>query len=102
MVPPMTWVFGYGSLMWNPGFAFEEKVPAKLTGYHRWFSGISNNSRGTAENPGMMLGLMPGGDCVGAAYRVGEATRQAAIGHLASLQVSRAHVGLPPATSVPN
>lgn len=78
----MTWVFGYGSLMWNPGFEFEEKAPARLRGYHRWFSGISKNSRGTAEHPGMMLGLMPGGECVGAAYRITAKTREATLAYL--------------------
>ncbi|MET0605571.1 MAG: gamma-glutamylcyclotransferase [Beijerinckiaceae bacterium] len=64
------WVFGYGSLMWRPGFAFEERQPAILHGYHRSLCVLSFNHRGTQEKPGLVLGLDRGGACQGVAYRV--------------------------------
>lgn len=64
------WVFGYGSLMWNPGFAYEERVAAKLVGAHRSFCVKSVHWRGTPEKPGLVLGLDQGGACVGIAFRV--------------------------------
>lgn len=64
------WIFGYGSLMWDPGFAFVEAVPALLRGYHRRFCVYSHRYRGTPESPGLVLGLDRGGACKGIAYRV--------------------------------
>jgi cation transport protein ChaC len=64
------WVFGYGSLMWDPGFAFAERHPALLHGWHRAFSLSSSESWGSAERPGLVLALHPGGACRGVAYRV--------------------------------
>ena len=64
------WVFGYGSLMWRPGFAFEEARPAALTGYRRCFCIYSVHHRGTAQRPGLVLGLDRGGACHGMAFRV--------------------------------
>ena len=71
------WVFGYGSLMWQPGFAFDEARPALLRGYHRAFCIFSHHYRGTPAEPGLVLGLAPGGSCRGLAFRVagGEADR---------------------------
>lgn len=64
------WVFAYGSLMWQPGFPFIDKQPALLEGYHRAFCIYSTHYRGTAETPGLVLGLDQGGACRGIAYRV--------------------------------
>jgi cation transport protein ChaC len=64
------WVFGYGSLMWRPGFAYLEAVPALLRGYHRSFCIYSQHYRGTPEQPGLVLGLDEGGSCRGLAFRV--------------------------------
>jgi len=64
------WIFAYGSLMWNPGFPFLESHPALLRGYHRAFCVISHHYRGTAEKPGLVLGLDHGGACRGRAYKV--------------------------------
>jgi glutathione-specific gamma-glutamylcyclotransferase len=64
------WVFGYGSLMWRPGFAYEEARHARLTGYRRCFCIYSVYHRGTARRPGLVLGLDRGGACEGIAYRV--------------------------------
>ncbi|HLZ85004.1 MAG TPA: gamma-glutamylcyclotransferase [Caulobacteraceae bacterium] len=67
------WVFGYGSLMWRPGFASEERLPAILHGRRRAFCIYSVHHRGTPGRPGLVLGLAPGGAVRGAAYRIAEA-----------------------------
>src|ERR1700755_789088 len=67
------WVFGYGSLMWRPGFAFVERQPAMLHGRRRAFCIHSVHHRGTPERKGLVLGLAAGGAVRGAAYRVAEA-----------------------------
>ena len=64
------WVFGYGSLMWNPGFATPETRGARLHGWHRAFCIYSEHYRGTPEQPGLILGLLPGGSCRGLAHRL--------------------------------
>jgi glutathione-specific gamma-glutamylcyclotransferase len=64
------WVFGYGSLLWNPLFPFTDARPAILRGFHRRFCLYSVASRGTPEQPGLVLGLDRGGACTGVAYRL--------------------------------
>jgi cation transport protein ChaC len=64
------WVFGYGSLMWNPGFPHAERQRATLDGYHRSFCIYSHHYRGTPASPGLVLGLDTGGACRGMAFRV--------------------------------
>lgn len=67
------WVFGYGSLMWRPGFPFIDRRAAVLHGRRRAFCIYSVHHRGTYERPGLVLGLAPGGAVRGVAYRVAEA-----------------------------
>ncbi len=69
------WVFAYGSLMWRPDFAFVERVPALLHGYHRAPCVLAIRYRGTPERPGLVVGLDRGGSCRGIAYRVAEEHR---------------------------
>ncbi|MDX6750581.1 gamma-glutamylcyclotransferase [Geminicoccaceae bacterium 1502E] len=64
------WVFGYGSLIWNPCIEFAEKRIARVVGYHRRFCLWTHSGRGTRDNPGLMLGLEAGGSCRGVAFRV--------------------------------
>jgi glutathione-specific gamma-glutamylcyclotransferase len=64
------WVFGYGSLMWNPGFPFAERQPALAHGVHRRLCVYSTRYRGTPEKPGLVVGLLSGGSCHGLAFRV--------------------------------
>ncbi|WP_375280120.1 gamma-glutamylcyclotransferase [Pseudooctadecabacter sp.] len=68
------WVFGYGSLLWNPEFKPAEAVTATLEGYHRSFCMLSIHHRGTVEEPGLVLALDAAeGSCTGVAFRVAEA-----------------------------
>ena len=76
------WVFGYGSLMWRPGFAFIEQVPARLIGEHRALCVYSFDHRGTPEKPGLVLGLDRGGACRGVAFRVAAKLRDETIEYL--------------------
>lgn len=66
------WVFGYGSLIWNPAFHWCEKLRGEISGYQRTFCLWTKLGRGTEENPGLMLGLEPGGSCNGVAFRIAE------------------------------
>ncbi|MEQ1900419.1 MAG: gamma-glutamylcyclotransferase [Devosia sp.] len=68
------WVFGYGSLIWNPGFAFLRQERALLRGAHRSLSIYSHRHRGTPEQPGLVFGLSRGGSCFGVAFEVAEAS----------------------------
>ena len=64
------WVFGYGSLIWNPVFHYVEKRAGIVHGYHRRFCMWTNLGRGSDEAPGLMLGLDRGGSCRGMAFRI--------------------------------
>jgi cation transport protein ChaC len=71
--PPQRWVFGYGSLMWRPGFVYLERRRALHQGRRRAFCIYSVHHRGTPERKGLVLGLAPGGAVRGVAYHVAEA-----------------------------
>ncbi len=64
------WVFGYGSLMWRPGFPHVERQRAVMHGRRRAFCIYSVYHRGIPEAPGLVLGLAPGGSVRGIAFRV--------------------------------
>jgi len=68
--PDRIWVFGYGSLIWNPAFHYAERRTARVHGFHRQFCLLSRTGRGTPERPGLMLALESGGSCHGVAYRI--------------------------------
>jgi cation transport protein ChaC len=68
--PDRIWVFGYGSLIWNPAFHHAERRTARVHGYHRQFCLWARSGRGSPEKPGLMLGLEPGGSCHGVVYRL--------------------------------
>ncbi len=64
------WIFGYGSLMWNPNFTWDARHVATVRGYHRSFRVWSRINRGTPEKPGLVLTLDCGGSCRGLLYRI--------------------------------
>lgn len=80
----LCWVFGYGSLMWDPGFHVAEQITARLDGYARSFCLRSTRYRGTAEAPGLVLGLDedPAAHCTGIALRFAEEDRDAVLAYL--------------------
>ncbi|SNB63188.1 cation transport protein ChaC [Arboricoccus pini] len=64
------WLFGYGSLIWNPCIEFAERRPVRVRGWHRNFCLWTHGGRGTQERPGLVLGLEQGGSCRGLAFRI--------------------------------
>jgi glutathione-specific gamma-glutamylcyclotransferase len=78
------WVFGYGSLLWNPGFAFTTAKLVSLDGYRRSFCMSSIHHRGTRENPGLVLALgsSEGFSCKGVAFHVKEPEQQSTLDYL--------------------
>ncbi|MHA7869166.1 MAG: gamma-glutamylcyclotransferase [Salipiger thiooxidans] len=78
------WVFGYGSLLWNPGFEVAEEAHAILPDYHRSFCMRSIHHRGTEEEPGLVLALdeQPGALCEGLALRAAEGSEDVTLAYL--------------------
>ncbi len=76
------WVFGYGSLMWRPGFAYGFRCKAMLRGWRRSLCIYSHVYRGTPKKPGLVLGLDRGGACAGVAFRVKASLRETTIRYL--------------------
>lgn len=78
------WVFGYGSLLWNPGFEPVEQRRAVLRGYGRSFCMLSIHHRGTPEQPGLVLALdrAEASQCTGVAFRVAESEEDNVLGYL--------------------
>ncbi len=65
-----TWVFGYGSLMWDPSVEFNEVRYAHCSGFQRSFCLWDEGGRGSAKQPGLMLAIDEGGKCEGLAFRI--------------------------------
>lgn len=89
------WVFGYGSLIWNPGFPVAEHRLATLSGYARSFCMSSIHHRGTVEQPGLVLALDPrqGACCQGVAFRVPDESASATVTYLRERElISSAYV----------
>ena len=87
------WIFGYGSLMWKPGFDFVSQAHARIRGYHRSLCIYSLHHRGTEEKPGLVLGLDRGGSCIGVAFEVAPVKWETTLSYLrAREQVSVVYV----------
>lgn len=86
----INWVFGYGSLIWDPGFAVAESVRARLDGYARSFCLRSVEYRGTYDRPGLVLGLDPdpAGHCTGLAMRFEETLRAEVLAYLRARELT--------------
>lgn len=76
------WVFAYGSLMWDPGFPHETILPAWIEGYARTFCVRSRGHRGTPEQPGLVVGLTPGGRCRGLLIRAEDRHKASVLDYL--------------------
>ncbi|ABG32876.1 gamma-glutamylcyclotransferase [Roseobacter denitrificans] len=78
------WVFGYGSLLWNPGFEVAEQVIATLPGYARSFCMRSIHHRGSETHPGLVLALdeEPSHACEGVALAVKAGTEAETLAYL--------------------
>jgi len=83
------WVFGYGSLMWSPGFSYSQKARGRVHGYHRALCILSTRYRGTKRRPGLVMGLCRGGSCWGMAFRVHAARARHALGRLWQREMPR-------------
>jgi glutathione-specific gamma-glutamylcyclotransferase len=78
------WVFGYGSLVWDPGFPVADARVGRVAGWHRSFCMRSIHHRGTVDNPGLVLALdrAEGAQCTGLAFQVAKGAEAAAIATL--------------------
>jgi cation transport protein ChaC len=78
------WVFGYGSLLWNPGFEVAEQVMATLPDYERSFCMRSIHHRGSEAEPGLVLALdeLAGASCQGVALRSTPGTEKSTLEYL--------------------
>jgi cation transport protein ChaC len=76
------WIFGYGSLMWRPGFSYRERADARLNGYHRSLCVLSQVHRGTPDKPGLVLGLDRGGACRGVVFQIAPEEQEATLAYL--------------------
>ena len=93
--PDPLWVFGYGSLIWHPGFPVAERALATLSGFTRSFCMSSIHHRGTVKDPGLVLALDPheDGHCQGVGFRVPEADSEVTISELRERElISSAYV----------
>ena len=96
----LSWVFGYGSLMWDPGFSYTEQEPARLEGFHRAFCIYSHHHRGTRDHPGLVLGLDEGGFCLGIAFKVLNSEWLSTIDYLNNRELKGNYAYLPAVVNV--
>src|SRR5438445_952889 len=87
--PGDLWVFGYGSLMWSPGFGYKQKRVARAYGYHRALCILSTRYRGTHRKPGLVMGLCRGGSCWGMAFRISRTEVRRALARLWNREMPR-------------
>jgi cation transport protein ChaC len=83
------WVFGYGSLIWSPGFGYKEKRVGRVHGWHRALCILSTRYRGTHQRPGLVVGLCRGGSCWGMAFRVDARQVHRVLKHLWNREMPR-------------
>ena len=83
------WVFGYGSLIWRPGFASKSQQQATMPGVHRRLCVYSYRHRGTERQPGLVFGLVRGGSCRGMAFEVPAAEWHAVHAYLSEREMDR-------------
>ncbi len=95
MVSDLHWVFGFGSLMWAPGFPHLARRPARLAGWHRAYSLLSTQAWGTPERPGLIVTLEPGGHCDGVAFGVARRDWSRVRGYLKQRERAYRHVVVP-------
>jgi cation transport protein ChaC len=88
----LAWFFGYGSLMWKPGFAHEAFEPALLKGWRRGLCIYSSHYRGTPARRGLVLGLQPGGRCTGRAFGVARSREPEVLAYLDARELLGAEV----------
>lgn len=75
-------VFGYGSLIWRPGFDYRWRERARVYGFHRALRVWSYHHRGSERRPGLVLGLDAGGSCLGCVFEIPEAEKTAVAEYL--------------------
>ena len=83
------WIFGYGSLMWSPGFSYKQSALGRVHGYHRALCILSTRYRGTHRRPGLVMGLCRGGSCWGMAFRIPRSEVRRALARLWSREMPR-------------
>jgi cation transport protein ChaC len=94
--PGDIWVFGYGSLIWNPCYPFTEQRTGQVHGWHRSFTlGWDYRFRGTRDNPGLMLAIDRGGRCTGVVHRLAPATARKNLDALLRREMSMVPTAFP-------
>lgn len=86
------WVFGYGSLMWQPDFPYIERRPALLRGWQRAHALRSTAAWGSVDRPGLILTLLPGGSCLGTAFRIAPGHWRRTQGYLRQREAAYRHI----------
>ncbi|WGF87764.1 gamma-glutamylcyclotransferase [Marinivivus vitaminiproducens] len=88
MTEPVSWLFAYGSLMWHPDFPYVRRMTARLYGYHRRMCIVSTDYRGSADAPGLVLGLDRGGSCQGVVFQIRDGDLDGVLAHTDARELS--------------